>query len=120
MNTLIVNILGLSLIAFIVGWFWLYRPKTAARPTNSVIDIHVDNGVYSPSDINIPLHQATILRFIREDKSPCAETVIFDGLDISENLPVNQSKAIRITPSSSGTFEFHCPMNMYKGRLHVT
>jgi plastocyanin domain-containing protein len=119
MSTFIVNLLGLFLIAFIVGWFWLYRPKTITKPTNNRIDIHVDDGVYSPSDINVPLNQTTILQFIREDKNPCAETVIFEGLNISANLPINQVKSIQITPTSTGTFDFHCPMNMYKGKIYV-
>lgn len=116
MNTIIINLAGLTLIGFIVWWFWLSKPK--ARQANSdTIDILVENGTYSPSRIEIPVGQKTTLRFLRKDVSHCAEKVIFDRLNISTDLPLNKPIDIDITLPAAGEYSFSCQMKMYTGSL---
>ncbi len=119
----IINIIGLLLIAGIIWWFWLYKPSNDTENYTSAdsgaITVLVENGVYQPALIKIPVNQASTLRFIRKDKTPCAETVVFDGLDISAELPVDKPVDIVLTPQNSGTFGFTCQMKMYKGQLLV-
>lgn len=118
--TIIVNTSGLLLIAATIFWFWLWRPRSAARANaaNS-IDITVANGVYIPDVIEIKRGETIALNFHREDASPCAEQVIFHGLDISETLPIGKTKTVRLTPAHSGTYRFTCQMQMYQGTLRV-
>lgn len=59
----------------------------------------------------------TELRFLRKDTSPCAATVVFSGLDISEELPLNKPKDIRLPPLAAGKHPFICQMQMYRGEL---
>lgn len=115
---LLINLTGLALIAFIIWWFWLYKSKEVATESDE-ITIVVDNGVYQPSRIKLSADSDTTLNFIRKDASPCAEMVIFPDLDISENLPVNKVKSIRLPALSRGDYSFHCQMKMYRGELHV-
>lgn len=111
------NILGISLIALIVWWFWLYKPKRQALASEQVI--LVKNGVYEPAHIEVNQHQQTQLKFLREDQSPCAATVVFSTLDISEELKLGQETVIVLPALSSGVYPFSCQMQMYKGELFV-
>ncbi|ABC33362.1 uncharacterized protein conserved in bacteria [Hahella chejuensis KCTC 2396] len=117
--TILVNLLGLGAMAFVIYWFWLWRPQNAARSAGGAIEITVSDGVYSPSHIEIPAGESATLRFLRKDPSPCAAMVIFDGLNISEELPVGQAKDIRIQAQEKGVYKFNCQMNMYQGSLKV-
>mgnify|MGYP003575984610 CR=1 FL=1 len=82
-------------------------------------DRDVSDGVYTRTVIRLQRCETATLRFHRRDPSPCAEHVIFHGLDIDEVLPVNGEKVIRITPPQAGTFAFTCQMQMYRGELRV-
>lgn len=111
---LLVNIAGLALIALIVWWFWLYRPQEVALQDDA-LQIIVENGVYQPARLRIPADTAVSLRFLRRDESPCAEMVIFPGLDISAALPVGKPATVQLPPLQPGEYEFHCQMQMYRG-----
>lgn len=115
---MIINLLGLLLIALIVWWFWFYKPQAVLANKNTVTII-VDNGTYEPSRIRLAAGQDTTLRFLRKDASPCAATVVFADLDISEELPLDKPKNISLPPLSSGEYPFTCQMQMYRGTLIV-
>lgn len=119
MTTLLVNILGLAAAAFIVWWFWLSKNLPEAKAGDGALDIIVDGGVYEPSVIRAAAGKPLRLRFLRKDKSPCAEKVIFSGLDVSAELPVGQPREVEFTPKSPGEYEFTCQMAMYRGKLIV-
>ncbi len=119
MTTLLVNILGLTAAAFIVWWFWLSKNLPEAKAGDGALDIVVDGGVYEPSVIRASAGKPLKLRFLRKDKSPCAEKVIFSGLDVSAELPVGQPREVEFTPKSPGEYEFTCQMAMYRGKLIV-
>lgn len=116
---MIVNLIGLSLIALIIWWFWIKKPQSVKVSSNAV-EIVVDNGVYSPSNIEIKLGQSVKLSFLRKDPSPCAEKVIFEGLGVSLDLPVDKAVEIKIKPEKSGDYVFNCQMKMYIGHLNVS
>ena len=115
---MMVNIIGIILIAFIIWWFWIKKPRTVKASSNEV-EIVVDNGVYSPSNIELKLGQSLKLKFLRKDPSPCAEKVIFDELAVSLDLPVNKPVEMTIKPEKSGDYTFNCQMKMYVGHLKV-
>jgi len=117
--SILVNLVGLALIAGIAWWFWLYQPKAAAQSKSGAVSITVDDGIYSPSRVSVKPNEAVVLRFLRKDPSPCAAMVIFDDLDISEELPVGKPKDIRLKVDKPGTYAFTCQMKMYRGELVV-
>lgn len=119
MQAWLVNIAGVLAMAAIVGWFWLWPRRRTVAAAGQVIDITVANGVYEPDSIAIRRGEAATLNFHRIDPSPCAEQVIFHGLDISASLPIGGTRPIRIVPQSAGTFRFTCQMQMYQGTLQV-
>lgn len=115
----LVNGIGLLLILFVIGWFWLSKSRLRPAQVSGVIEIIVDGGVYEPARIEVPLGQPTTLRFVRRDASPCAEKVIFNKLGLSADLPLNEPRTLDVTPPGSGEYEFSCQMGMYRGVLVV-
>jgi plastocyanin domain-containing protein len=116
-NLLALNIGSLALIALIVWWFWLSRSRAHSESGVKPIEIIVDQGVYNPSRIEVPVGRPIILRFLRKDASPCAEKVLFNDFDIAADLPVGESTDVVILPKEPGEFEFTCQMQMYRGQL---
>ena len=113
-----INLLGLLLIAFIVWWFWVFKPK-AVTADKKIITVIVENGTYQPSRIQWPAGQSATLRFLRKDPSPCAATVVFADLNLSEELPLNKKKDINLPALQAGGYAFTCQMKMYRGELIV-
>lgn len=117
--SIIVNVFGIVVAAFIVWWFWIAKGGGTVRTDGDIINITVDGGVYTPSQIRVPQGKHVTLRFLRKDPNPCAEKVIFSGLDISADLPVGEPYDLDITPGKPGEYDFTCQMAMYRGRLIV-
>ena len=116
---LIINLIGLVLIALVVWWFWLYKPVNAVDASIDRITVVVNNGVYEPSRIKLLEGKKTTLQFLRKDPSPCAASVSFPAFDISEELPIDAHKTIELPSMLAGEYVFHCPMKMYKGTIIV-
>ena len=116
---LMINILGLLCIALIVWWFWLYKPTAVVAAEQGPITVLVANGSYQPARIQLPAGQATTLRFIRKDASPCAKMLVFNDLDISAELALNQTTDISLPAMAPGHYAFSCQMQMYRGELIV-
>jgi plastocyanin domain-containing protein len=116
MNIVLVNLAGLAVIALIVWWFWMSKPK-AQRARTDVIDILVEGGTYSPPRIEVEVGKEVTLRFLRKDASPCAEKVIFDELGINADLPMDETTEVVVTPPEAREYTFTCQMQMYRGSL---
>lgn len=116
-NTILFNSIAICLIVFIVAWFWIIKGKSAQMQTDE-ITIRVKDGVYSPSRIETKLKNLTLV-FIREDASPCSEFILFDALNIHEQLPLNKQHKITLDNLKPGQYRFTCQMGMYQGELIV-
>lgn len=114
----LINLAGIGLMAAIIWWFWLSSPQTVQRNEDTV-EVLVDDGVYTPSRIEVPVNHPVTLRFLRKDPSPCAEQVIFADFGVSAELPVNKYKDVQLMPDKRGEFDFTCQMQMYRGTLVV-
>ncbi|WP_206485107.1 cupredoxin domain-containing protein [Thalassotalea sp. G2M2-11] len=115
---MIINLFGFLLIALIIWWFWLYKPKQTTVNNHELL-IEVQNGVYSPSVIQVPANQPVTLKFLRKDESPCAETLLLPALEISKQLSLNTVTQVTLPSLSPGEYQFHCQMQMYRGVLKV-
>lgn len=116
---MIVNSAALIVVGLIVWWFWSSKPRARRESGAKPIEIVVDQGVYTPSRIEVPVGRPIILRFVRKDPSPCAEKVLIDEFDIAADLPVGEPTDVVIIPKDPGEFEFTCQMRMYRGQLVV-
>jgi len=115
---MVVNLIGLGLIVLIIWWFWIKKSKTLKVSSNE-IEIIVENGVYTPSRIEVKPGEKIKLTFLRKDPSPCAEKVIFDELGVSLDLPVDKKVSVSLKPGTAGEYSFTCQMKMYVGALVV-
>ena len=97
----------------------MYKPAKAIDASSKNITIVVNNGVYQPSRIKIAAGEKTALQFLRKDGSPCAATVLFPNVEVSEELPLGVNKSVALPPMTLGEYPFHCPMKMYIGTLIV-
>lgn len=79
--------------------------------------IVVDNGVYKPGHIIVAANKEVVLTFDRKDSAPCAETVVFPQLDISKTLAMGDGNTVKLPTLEAGEYDFHCQMQMYKGKL---
>jgi plastocyanin domain-containing protein len=115
---IIINTLGVTLIGIIIWWFWLYKPVDVSVRAGELV-IQVENGAYQPAHLSVPANSAVTLRFIRKDKSPCSETVVFPELEISASLEVGAFTTVEIPALAPGEYTFHCQMQMYRGSITV-
>jgi len=118
----LINLLGLVLIGLIIWWFWLYRPAAAAVQSaegGEALTIRVESGVYLPSRIQLPAEEPATLRFLRKDSTPCAEMVLFDELEIAQELALDRTTDVHLPPLPAGRYPFTCQMKMYRGELEI-
>ena len=96
----------------------MYKPSGVAMQ-DGAIEILVKDGVYQPSNINIPANEESTITFIRTDASPCSEILQIPDLDINVTLGLNKKVKVTIPASKPGRHAFHCQMKMYIGELIV-
>ncbi|HLB41712.1 MAG TPA: cupredoxin domain-containing protein [Gammaproteobacteria bacterium] len=119
-GSLFINLSGLVLIILILWWFFFSKHRVDVMIGDKPIKILVKDGIYQPSSIQVPMGKEIKLHFVRQDGTPCAETVLFSKLNTSYQLPLNQNVEIIIPPQQPGEIEFTCQMGMYKGKLLVS
>ena len=120
-TTIIVNILGPALIAFIVWYFWLFRREgvqVAEVAGLQEVTIKVKGG-YDPDVIVVIKGKPVRLNFLRQESAMCSEMVIFDKIQKSAKLPEGETVAIEFTPQQSGEIPFQCQMGMLRGKVIV-
>jgi plastocyanin domain-containing protein len=115
---LIINVIGVLLIALIAWWFWLYKPA-GTHAQGGDTKIVVENGVYTPARLHVPANTPTSLQFLRKDQSPCAAMVQFPDLEVSEELAVDKVVQVPLPALAKGEYPFTCQMQMYRGVLVV-
>ncbi|TKB47436.1 cupredoxin domain-containing protein [Thalassotalea mangrovi] len=115
---IMVNLLGLALIALIVWWFWLYQRHTYMSPTTEVT-IDLADGVYHPDVIQVKANSTVKLKFLRTDPSPCSEILQIPSLNYSQQLNLDQITEVTIEDIPRGDHPFHCQMKMYNGLLQA-
>lgn len=119
---LIINLVGLGLIAVIIWWFWLYKtPSTQVSDEEykNEITVVVENGIYQPAHISLLEDKLLTIIFIRKDANPCAATVLFPDLGISADLSLNKASSVQLPAMKKGEYPFHCQMRMYSGMVVV-
>jgi plastocyanin domain-containing protein len=116
-----VTIGGLVLSVF-VAWFFWFSPREVTRvaATAGVQEVNVVvKGGYTPDVIVVQAGKPVRLSFNRQESAVCSETVIFPDFGKSAYLPEGQTVPIEFTPEKPGEYDFHCQMNMLRGKLIV-
>lgn len=79
----------------------------------------VVKGGYRPSIIHVERNVPVRLIFDRQEHSSCSEELIIPSFGIRRALPAHEQTTIEFTPTTAGTFEFTCGMNMLRGSIIV-
>ncbi|HEX6219996.1 MAG TPA: cupredoxin domain-containing protein [Acidimicrobiia bacterium] len=123
MTVLIVDLVGLGLIALIIWYFWLSKPQgslAAVGAGGAQEAFIVVKGGYSPDTIRVEVGRPVKLVFNRQEADPCSERVIFDAFGVSADLPEGENVPVEFTPSEPGEYEFACQMGMLRGKVVVS
>lgn len=118
---LIVNATGLSLIALIIWYFWLYKKEgVKVADVGGIQEVKVNvRGGYDPDVIVVKQGKPVRLHFNRQESAMCSEMVIFDKIDLSAKLPEGETVTIEFTPQNKGEIPFQCQMGMLRGKVVV-
>ncbi len=123
MSVIVVNLIGVALIALIAWYFWLSKPEAAKATTTSTgtqeVFVVVKGG-YSPDTIQVEAGHPVRLMFNRQESSPCSDKVILDAFGVSADLPEGETVPVEFTPMTPGDYEFACQMGMLRGKVIVT
>ncbi len=118
----IVLVLGLSLVVFIIWFFWLKPAKGVRASVSSSghqeVMILVKGG-YTPDTIVVRHGKPVRLNFRREETASCSEKVILADFGKSADLPTGEVVPIEFVPEKPGEYEFACAMGMFRGKLIV-
>lgn len=118
---LIVNVLGLAVIAFIVWYFWLYRREgLQIAEVGGIQEVQIKvKGGYDPDVIVVKKDKPVRLLFNRQESSLCSEMVIFDKIGQSAKLPEGETVTVEFVPTEQGEISFQCQMGMLRGKVIV-
>lgn len=121
-DRLFVTLLGLSLIGFIVWFFWLKRAKgtLAGLTSGGYQEVMVlVKGGYTPDTIVLRKGKPARLNFRREEAASCSEMVLLPDFGKSARLTQGKTVPVEFMPDKAGEYEFACQMGMLRGKLVV-
>ena len=121
-DRVVVDVVGLALVAFIVWFFWLVKAKgvrAAATSGGYQEPIVLVQGGYTPDVIVVEAGKPVRLNFVRQESASCSEMVLLPGFGKSAKLPEGATVPVEFLPKERGEFEFACQMGMFRGRVIV-
>jgi len=115
----IVTLAGGALIVFILWFFFGPRQAVSARQSSAgAQEVNVEvRSSYVPDRIEAQSGRPIRIRFRRNDPNPCTDEVVFPDFGIVKDLPLGREVVVEVTPPMPGEYEFHCGMNMVRGKL---
>ena len=121
-DRLIVDLVGLGLIAFIVWFFWLVKTKGVRASLSSggyQEQMVLVKGGYTPDAIVVERGKPVRLNFVRRESDACSEMVLLPAFHKSAHLPEGQIVPVEFMPNEPGEYEFACQMGMFRGKIVV-
>ena len=122
MSKLIVLMIGITVVGFIIWWFFGKHEQSTAiadvKADTQSIDIEV-NGGYSVETVILKQGVPAVLNFKRLDSSSCLDHVVFPEFGINRELPKGEIEKIEIDTSQVGKFQWACGMDMFRGNVII-
>lgn len=84
-----------------------------------VVNVEVAGG-YSPQEINLKKEIPAEITFMRTSDQGCLDIVHSERLGFNEQLPLNESRTVKIDTTNSGEFTFSCGMDMFRGKVVIS
>lgn len=122
LTNILVVILGLTLIAGIIWWF--FAPHTTKEEKSTTKDgkqnVHVVvDGGYKPQTVVLSKGVPATMTFERKDPSSCLSEVVLPDFGIRSELPLGNEKSFSINTVKAGEFDYACGMNMFHGKIII-
>lgn len=97
------------------------RRRRAQRPPpgDGQQRLVVVRGGYHPDVLHVRAGETIRIVFRREESAHCSERVVFPAFGKSAMLPRGEQVIVELPPTSPGTYEFTCALNMLHGTLIV-
>ena len=121
-DRVLVDLVGLALIAFIVWFFWLVKKKGVRAALTSggyQEQMVLVKGGYTPDVIVVERGKPVRLNFVRQESVSCSEMLLLPAFNKSAQLPEGQTVPVEFLPTEPGEYEFACQMGMFRGKLVV-
>lgn len=122
MSKLIVLMIGITVVGFIIWWFFGKHEQSTAiadvKTDTQSVDIEV-NGGYSVETVILKQGVPAVLNFKRLDSSSCLDHVVFPEFGINRELPKGEVETIEIDTSQVGKFQWACGMDMFRGNVVI-
>jgi plastocyanin domain-containing protein len=121
-DRILVDLIGLGLIAFTVWFFWLVKARgTRAAVTSGGYQeqMVLVKGGYTPDVIVVEAGRPVRLNFVRQESASCSEMVLLPAFNKSARLPEGETVPVEFLPKEPGEYEFACQMGMFRGKLIV-
>jgi len=121
-DRVLVDVIGLGLIAFIVWFFWLVKAKgmragvTGGGYQEQMVLV---KGGYTPDVIVVEAGKPVRLNFVRQESASCSEMVLLPAFNKSAKLPEGETVPVEFLPKDRGEYEFACQMGMFRGKVIV-
>lgn len=122
LDKILVDVVGLALIAFIVWFFWLVKTKGVKAGLTSggyQEQMVLVKGGYTPDVIVVEAGKPVRLNFVRQESASCTEMVLLPAFGKSAKLPEGEVVPLEFLPGEPGEYEFACQMGMIRGKLIV-
>jgi plastocyanin domain-containing protein len=120
-DVVLVNLAGLTAIAWMVWYFWLSRGRGVQAELAGGVQsaLVVVKGGYTPDTIVVERGRPVRLVFRREESASCSERVVIPAFDKNALLPEGEEVALEFLPNERGEYPFSCQMGMFRGRIVV-
>jgi plastocyanin domain-containing protein len=119
-DRIVVDVVGLALIAFIVWFFWLVKAKGVRAALTSggyQEQMVLVKGGYTPDVIVVEAGKPVRLNFVRQESASCSEMVLLPAFGKSAKLPEGETVPVEFLPKEPGEYEFACQMGMFRGKV---
>jgi len=121
-DRMVVDVVGLALIAFIIWFFWLVKQKGVRATLTSggyQEQMVLVKGGYTPDVIVVERGKPVRLNFVRQESASCSEMVLLPAFNKNAQLPEGQTVPVEFLPTEPGEYDFACQMGMFRGKLVV-
>jgi plastocyanin domain-containing protein len=94
-------------------------PAPVAAGGAQEIQLTVTDAGFEPAQVTVEKDRPIALTITRKTEQTCAKDIVFKGMDVKKDLPLNEAVRIELPAQPSGTVEYACGMDMIKGSLVV-
>lgn len=103
------------------GTWTMFRAKSSVveKAGVQIATLQVKNG-YHPETLNVEAGKPVLLKITKDDEDHCSDIFEMPDFKVRQELKPFSTSEVLFTPLQSGSFGFHCGMDMMHGTLVVS